>query len=90
MMDYWYPFLGWSTLTISTILAIILYVIYRKLYPLFYLISISLYVFTAGFIIDVFNLPKGAILMVLVVSALLFMWMGLHFSKIFQSDNLKK
>jgi len=86
----WYPFLGWSVFIISLIIAIIIYARVKKFYPIFYLIAISLYVFTAGFYIDVYDLTKGGILMVLVVSAVLFMLAGWYFSKIFHSDNVGK
>ncbi|MBS3082171.1 hypothetical protein J4416_04560 [Candidatus Pacearchaeota archaeon] len=86
----WYPFLGWTVFIISLIIAIIIFSSKRKFYPIFYLISISLYIFTAGFYIDVYNLAKGGILSVLAVSAVLFMFIGWYFSKIFQSNNSRK
>ena len=85
----WYPFLGWSVFTIALIIAIIIFAKVRKFYPIFYLISISLYVFTAGFFIDVYDLTKGGILVVLVISALLFMLLGWYFSQIFHSDSAR-
>lgn len=86
----WYPFLGWSVFIVALIIAIIIYARAKKFYPIFYLIAISLYVFTAGFYIDVYDLTKGGILMVLVVSAVVFMFVGWYFSKIFHSDELGK
>lgn len=86
----WYPFLGWFDFIVSLVIGIIIFVKVRKFYPVFYLMSISLYVFTAGFYIDVYDLSKGGILGVLVVSAILFMLIGWYFSKIFQSDEVKK
>ena len=85
----WYPFLGWADFIISLIIAIVIYAKSRKFYPIFYLIAISLYVFTAGFYIDVYDLTKGGILMVLVISAVLFMLVGWYFSKIFHSDAVR-
>ncbi|MBS3084044.1 hypothetical protein J4423_04535 [Candidatus Pacearchaeota archaeon] len=85
----WYPFLGWSVFIVSLIIAIVIFATHRKFYPIFYLISISLYVFTAGFFIDVYDLSKGGILIVLVISAILFMLVGWYFSKIFGADSRK-
>ncbi len=85
----WYPFLGWFDFIISFVIAIIIYARAKKFYPILYLIAISLYVFTAGFYIDVYDLSKSGILMVLVVSAGLFMLAGWYFSKIFHSDEVK-
>lgn len=85
----WYPFLGWSVFIISFIIAIIIYSKVKKFYLIFYLISISLYIFTAGFYIDVYNLTKGGILVVLVISAILFMLLGWYFSKIFHPDSAR-
>ncbi len=87
---YWYPFLGWGVFFISFIVGIILFVRTKKLNPVFYMISIALYIFTAGFYLDVYNLSKGGILLVLVVSACLFMLLGWYFSKIFHSDEMGK
>ncbi|MBS3099543.1 hypothetical protein J4462_04985 [Candidatus Pacearchaeota archaeon] len=82
----WYPFLGWSVFIVSLIIAIVIFAKHKKFYPIFYLISIALYVFTAGFYIDVYDLSKGGILIVLVISAILFMLIGWYFSKIFSAD----
>ena len=86
----WYPFLGWSVFIVALIIAIIIFARVKKFYPIFYLISISLYVFTAGFYIDVYDLTKGGILAVLAVFAVLFMLLGWYFSQIFHSDDLRK
>jgi uncharacterized membrane protein YvlD (DUF360 family) len=77
-----YPFLGWSVFWISFITAIIIFIKHKKLYPVMYLISIALYVFTSGFVIDVFELEKLGILTVLVSSAIIFMGLGHYFSKV--------
>ena len=77
-----YPFLGWSIFCIGFIIAIVLFAKYKKLYPVFYLISVSLYIFTAGFTIDVFELKKFGILATLVLSAIIFMILGFYLSKV--------
>jgi hypothetical protein len=79
----WYPFLGWGIFWISLVASIILFAIYKKMYPIFYLISIALYVFTCGFAINVFEFGKLQILTTLLFSAILFMGLGYYFSKIF-------
>jgi len=79
----WYPFLGWSVFLIGLIVAISLFSNMKRLYSVFYVASISLYIFTAGFYMDVFNLTKGGILAVLVISAVIFMLLGWYFSRIF-------
>jgi|TARA_Y100000310_G_C20626560_1_gene786253 hypothetical protein len=85
----WYPLLGWGVFWIGLIVAIILLSIHKKIYPVFYIISISLYIFTAGFVIDVFNLEELGILVVLVLSAILFMGLGYYLSKVFHLENKK-
>lgn len=80
----WYPILGWGTFWISFLVAIILFASYKKLYPVMYMVSISLYIFSTGFFIDVFELPKIGILMTLIFSACLFMVLGYYFSKVFE------
>ena len=79
---FWYPFLGWGVFWIGMILAIVLFAIYKKLYPVLYLVSISLYIFTIGFMIDVFHFEKFAVLASLVVSALVFMGLGYYLSQV--------
>ena len=82
-----YPFLGWSLFIIGFIVAIILFAKYKKLYSVFYLISICLYIFTAGFTIDVFEFKEFGILTTLVISAILFMLLGFYLSHIHSSDD---
>ncbi|MBT3643004.1 hypothetical protein HN604_03970 [archaeon] len=77
-----YPFLGMALFWISLIIGIILFANYKKIYPVFYMISVALYIFTAGFAIDVFNIAKFGILSILVISAIIFMGLGHYFSKI--------
>ena len=83
-MVYWYPFLGWGVFWVGLILAIVLFAIKKKIYPVFYIASIALYIFTAGFTIDVFELGKIGILSILVLSAIIFMGLGYYLSKIIQ------
>jgi len=81
-MAYWYPILGWGVFWIGLIVSIILFSIYKKLYPVFYLISVALYIFTIGFAIDVFKFQELGILITLVSSAIIFMALGFYLSKV--------
>jgi hypothetical protein len=75
-------FLGWGIFWVSFIIAIILFAKYKKMYSVFYLISIALYIFTAGFAIDVFEFGEFGILATLVISAVVFMLLGFYLSKV--------
>ncbi len=77
----WYPFLGYAVFWIGLIVAIILYAMKRKWYPLMYLISIALYIFTIAFVIDVFDLSRNWILLLLALSAVIMILLGLYLSK---------
>ena len=77
-----YEIIGWLVFWISLILAIVFFVKYKRLYPVFYLISIALYIFSAGYLIDVFSIGQFGILFILVVSAILFMVLGYYLSKV--------
>ena len=85
MATYWYPFLGYGVFWIALVTSIILYAIKRKWYPIMYLISISLYIFTVGFVIDVFDLTKNWILLILAFSAFLMISIGTYLSKKFKN-----
>jgi len=84
-----YPFLGWAVFWISLISSIILFAKYKKLSSIFYLISVSLYIFTIGFAIDVFEFGKFGILTTLVVSALIFMLLGYYLSKVLHPEQAR-
>ncbi|MBI2673284.1 hypothetical protein HYX19_03420 [Candidatus Woesearchaeota archaeon] len=77
----WYPFLGFGVFWLGLIAAIIIYIKKRKFYPLIYLISVALYIFTVGFVIDVFNFSRNSILLTLAFSAALFIFAGIFISK---------
>jgi len=78
----WYQVLGWLTFWIGLIIAIVLFSSSKKIYPVFYLASICLYIFTMGFAIDVFEFGKTARLATFVFTALLFMFLGYYLSKV--------
>ena len=86
-MVLFYGMWGWGIFWISLIVGIILFVKSKKLYPVIYLVSIALYIFTAGFVIDAYSLGKLGILLTLVISAVVFMLLGYYFSKIINSKS---
>ena len=81
-----YSFLGWLVFWISLVLAIVLFARYKKIYPVFYLITISLYIFTVGYMIDIFEFGDLGVLITLVLSALLFMGLGYYLSRVLRSE----
>ncbi len=81
--SFWYPILGWFLFWIGLLTALIMYLSKKRWYPIAYLISILLYIFTLGFVIDVFNLSKNTILLLLALSALIMMSIGGYLSKKF-------
>ena len=87
-MSYLLNIFGWGIFWIALILGIILFAKYKKMYIVFYLISIALYIFTAGFVIDAFSLGRFGILSTLVISAIIFMILGYYLSRVFRGSNL--
>ena len=77
----WYLFLGFGTFWLSLIISIILYAVKRKWYAISYLICVSLYVFTVGFVIDAFDLSKNWILFILALSTAMMIRLGIYLSK---------
>lgn len=80
----WYPILGYGVFWLGLITAIILYAIKRKWNPIMYLVSVCLYIFTVGFVIDVFHFSKNKILLILAFSAIVMIGLGFYLSKKFQ------
>lgn len=85
-----YEVIGWLVFWASLIGAIILFSTYKKIYPVFYLVSIALYIFTAGYMIEIFTFGKFGILTTLVVSAIIFMVLGSYLSKVMPETPSKK
>lgn len=77
----WHSTLGGCIFFIALIVAIYLYTSKKKFYPVMLLISISIYVYTVGFIIDVFDFGKEKILLTLGFSALLMIAFGYYLTK---------
>jgi hypothetical protein len=78
---------GGAVFWIGLIAAIIIYANFRKFNHLMYLVSICLYVFTVGYVIDAFSLGKNAILLLLAFSSILMMGLGYYFMKKFSRQS---
>ena len=74
----WLAPFGWGIFFIGLVVAIILFAIKKRFYPVMYLISIATYIFTVGFVIDAFSFNKNMILVTLAVSSLLFILAGVY------------
>ena len=75
---------------LALIAAIIIYAIKRQFYLIMYLISAAVYIFMICFAIDVFNLSKNWILLLLALSSVLMMLLGWYISKEAQKDKKQK
>lgn len=84
-----YIILGWFIFWISLILAIVLFSVYKKLFTVFYLVSIAMYIYSAGYMIDIYSFSKLGILITMVVSAILFMVLGYYLSNSISSSRNK-
>lgn len=80
-MATWYPALGFFLVFIGIIISIILFIVKRKWYPVLYTISILIYVFTVGFVIDVFDFTKNGVLLILAFSAALMIYVGSYIGR---------
>ncbi|MGM5483915.1 MAG: hypothetical protein ACQER9_03300 [Nanobdellota archaeon] len=80
----WYPTLGYIIFSIALLAMIIIYLNTRKWYPIAYIISITTYIFTLGFIIDVYQLSKNWIILLLLFTALLMVIIGKYISRKFE------
>ncbi len=81
MAYYWYPFLGYGIFWLGLVASIFIFAIKRKWFPIMYLITISLYIFTVGFVINVFDLGKNWTLLILAFSSLLMILLGFSIAK---------
>jgi membrane protein implicated in regulation of membrane protease activity len=80
---------GWGIFFVAFIIAIIMFAVKKKFYPVMYLISIATYVFTVGFVIDAFHLSKEWILLLLALSAVIFIGLGFDFSRKYDKKKSK-
>lgn len=79
----WLAPFGWGIFFIGLVAAIILFAIKRKFYPVMHLVSVATYIFTIGFVIDAFDLTRDAILLLLALSAVIFILLGWYYSRKF-------
>ena len=83
---YWLGPFGWGIFFIGLVVAVILFAVKRKFYPIMYLVSISIYIFLVGFIIDAFKFGKNGVLVMLALSAILFIGLGMYFGHKFKNE----
>ena len=84
--SHWLSPFGWGIFFIGLVAAIILFAVKRRFYPVMYLLSIVTYIFTIGFAIDAFDLGKNSILLLLALSAILFIVIGVYFGSKFKKE----
>jgi len=77
----WSSAIGILILLAGIITSITLYAIKKKWYPVMFIISVGLLVFTSIFIIDVFDLSKNGILIVLASTTVVMLAIGYYSSK---------
>ena len=76
----WLAPFGWGIFFIGLVVAVIIFATKKKFYPVMYLVSVATYIFTIGFIIDAFDIGKNGVLMLLAISAVVFIALGYYFS----------
>ena len=77
----WFNILGDVIFLIGLVVAILLFAMKKKWFMIMYLISICVYIFTIGFVIDVFDLSKDQILLILAFSSGVMITAGIYLSK---------
>ena len=77
----WSSLMSYASLWIGLIASIMIYSTKGKWYPIMYVISVSVYIFTFGFVIDAFNLSKDGILILLIFSTIIMIGLGFHLSR---------
>lgn len=77
----WFPMLGDVIFLIGLVVAIILFAIKKKWFIIMYLISICVYIFTIGFVVDVFDFSKDQTLLILAFSSAVMIGAGVYLSK---------
>ncbi|OGI14749.1 hypothetical protein A3K63_02635 [Candidatus Micrarchaeota archaeon RBG_16_49_10] len=81
-----YTALGYGLFWVGLVVSIILYAVKRKWYPIVYVISVALYIFTVTFVIEAFSLSKNWILLLLALSSALMIGVGVYLSRRFKED----
>ena len=77
----WFNILGDVIFLIGLVVAVLLFATKKKWFMIMYLISICVYIFTIGFVVDVFDLSKDQILLILAFSAGIMIGAGVYLSK---------
>jgi len=80
----WLAPFGWGIFFIGLVIAIILFAVRRRFYPVMYLVSIATYIFTVGFVINAFDFGRDLILLTLAVTSIVFIFLGVYISKKFE------
>ena len=80
----WLAPFGWGIFFIGLVIAIILFAVRRRFYPVMYLVSIATYIFTVGFAINAFDFGRDLILLTLAVTSIVFIFLGVYISKKFE------
>lgn len=75
----WSVIVFWILIVPLVILMAIVYGTGRKLYRLFYILSVFTYAMTVMYAIDAFELGKNAIILLLALSSLIMILLGLKF-----------
>ena len=73
--------LGDVIFLIGLVVAVLLFAAKKKWFMIMYLISICVYIFTIGFVVDVFDLSKDQILLILAFSSGIMIGAGVYLSK---------
>jgi len=82
----WLGAFGWGIFFLGLVGAIILFAVKRKFASVMYLVSIATYIFTVGFVIDAFDIGKNGVLLLLALSAVIFILLGFYFSTKFKKE----
>ncbi len=86
----WSLVVGILEFIVALIISVVIYAVKRKFYLIMYLISAAVYIFTICFAIDVFDLSKNWILLLLALSSVLMMLIGWYIAKEAQKHKKSK
>ncbi|MBI2574506.1 hypothetical protein HYV82_01330 [Candidatus Woesearchaeota archaeon] len=76
-----FQIVGFLVFWVALIAAIILYANFRKFSHIMYVISVSIYVFTVSYVVDVFSVGKNGIIMLLAFSSILMLGLGFYLKR---------
>lgn len=78
----WSLALGVLIFIVASIVAIIYYLRYKKLFLVLFVAAVATYLFSVFYIWDVFELNKNLVLLLLIISVGIMFFLGKYFSKI--------